>query len=262
VPAVYRSIARWPAGSALVLYPAFEPGLFNASQYLFYQRSFKKPMLNGALGNSDGEALRRTVYNPFNPQVPGILSRYGFSRIVYLGKLFEQYEGTEPEGVEVGHLPAGFKLEKRFPSGEPFADAYVFRIEAPRSPVVPIYGGDITVPHLDNGRITARLLDRDGIIRLTSYAKETVRVRVRIPLTNLRYAHRVVISQVGRILWLGEFRGNESGQATVQVDVPPGGTQFRIEAEGRQWRLDPKEKFVFGAGTATMRLGDVVLEYL
>jgi len=262
VPRVYRSISQLPNDSALVFYPAFEPGFFNAQQYLFYQRSFRKPLLNGTLDDSDGEALRRTVYNPYNPAVPSILARYGFTNIVYLGKMFEQYEGTEKEDREVGYLPAGFKREKRFPSSDVLADAYLYGIDAQKAILVPIYQGDITVPHIDKGRITVRLMDRDGIIRIVSYAKEALRVRAGIPLSNLRYSHRIIVSQDGRVLWNRELNGNEQGQAIVEFAVPPGGTQLRLEVEGKKWPLSQDEKFVFGAKTATVRVGDVVLEPL
>jgi hypothetical protein len=212
--------------------------------------------------NNDGEALRRTVYNPYNPQVPSILARFGFTNVVYFGTLFKEYEGTETVQREVAYLPAEFKLEKRFPSSDNFADAYVYGIKAPKATLVPIYQGDITVPHLDEGRITVRLMDRHGIISIENYAKKTLRARARIPLTNLQYPHDLVISQNGQTLLERQLRGNEAQWATVEFLVPPGGTRLRLEVQGKQWKLNPQERSVFGTQRATVRLGDLILESL
>ncbi len=233
IPDVYSYIEGFPQDQGLVLYPAFEPGYFNSQQYMFFQRTFKKPMLNAANDNSDGEALRRTVYNPFNPEVPGILSRFGITHVVYLGELFKQYEGTETKETEVTHLPPGLELEKRFDSTDIFGDAFVFRVTAPKRVLVPIYLGSITAPHMDRGRVTVRLSDNDGVIKIVNYAGRSLRTRVRIPVSNLVYQHDLTLTGNGKQLWQGHLSGDQATEIVTELEVPEGGIDLHLEAGGK-----------------------------
>jgi hypothetical protein len=105
-------------------------------------------------------------------------------------------------------------------------------------------------------------MDRDGIITVENYTKKTLRARASIPVTNLQYTHDLVISQDGRTLGKVRLRGSVQEQAAVEFTVPPGGTRLRLEVEGKQWKLNPQERYIFGAQQATVRLGDVALEPL
>ncbi|HEY5530603.1 MAG TPA: hypothetical protein VIK22_01220, partial [Candidatus Anoxymicrobiaceae bacterium] len=149
-PGVFETVATSEFAGGMVVYPAFEWGFFTAQRYLYYQTMFQKPMLNGGLDNSDGEALRRTVYNPFNPDTPRILRRMGIDHVVYLDKMFREYEGRESPEQEITHLPPGLKLVKRVKNNDVFSSGYLFEVTASPADLVPIYQGDITVPHLDN----------------------------------------------------------------------------------------------------------------
>ena len=261
VPEVYQKLARLPEGSSVIFYPAFEPGFFNSQVYQFYQRTFAKPMLNGAYDNSDGEALRRTVYNPFTKATPGTLAAFGIDYVVYLGRLFEEYEGTLPRQEEVKYLPPGLLLVDRFESEGLFSDAYLYRVTAPEAPLIPVYQGDITAPRIDEGRVTVRLGGSVNLIRVVNLAGDVRRARVRIPLANLAYPHHIRLLDGGKTLWEGQLEGGQ--QAVIEVPelvVPRRGLELVLQVRGRQFDLDPSEGMVFGATQATIKLGEVLLE--
>jgi hypothetical protein len=263
-PEVYAKMARFEDGAGTVIYPIFEPGFFASQRYLLYQREFKKPMLNGAGGNTDGEALRRVVYNPFNPATPGILRRFGIEHVVYLGEMFRKYEGTEPTSeAEVENMPPGLRLTDRVKSTEDFSDAYVFDVTAPAAEFVPIYLGDITVPHIDKGRTTVRLMENKGVIRILNFTGGRARVGLSLPLTNLVFPHEVTLESEGKTLWRGKLDGDQASTAVVPgFTVPAGGADLDILVTGPEIRLDSAEAFVFGTVTATIKLGDLAIEPL
>jgi hypothetical protein len=260
VPKVYSYIEGFPQDQGLVFYPAFEPGYFNSQQYMFYQRTFKKPMLNAANDNSDGEALRRTVYNPYNPEVPGILSRFGITHVVYLGEMFKQYEGTDTKEIEVTHLPGGLHLEKRFVDENIFGDAFVYGVTATRSVLVPIYQGDITVPHMDRGRVTVRLSDGDGVIKIENYSERPVTARIRIPVSNLVNRHGLTLTAGGRTLWRGELTGDEATEIVTELEVPSRGVDLHLLANGASLPMTSQELYLFGTEKAKVKISDVSLE--
>ena len=68
----------------------------------------------------------------------------------------------------MGFLPPGLEQEASATAkgDDLFGSGYIYRITAPRASVVPIYTGDITTPHMDEGRVTVKLMEQDGIIKL------------------------------------------------------------------------------------------------
>ncbi len=260
-PGVFASVTSMSFPGGMVIYPAFEPGFFNSQYYMYYQQTFKKPMLNGGFDNSDGEALRRTVYNPFNPQTPGILRRMGIDHVVYLDKMFEQYEGTEKAETEVTFLPPGLQLETRVKSDDIFASGYVYKVTAPEADLAPIYQGDITVPHIDKGRVTVRLVQQDGIIRIVNFTGKPVKANLKLPVGNLAFDHNVALTQYGKVLWQGKLTDNESTVIEVSdLSVPAGGTVLHLVAGGRPFVLSDDQSGVFGTDDATLKIGDVSVQ--
>lgn len=263
LPKVFQRVASMKSTGGLVIYPAFEPGFFNVQQYQSYQQTFQKPMLNGGWDNSDGEALRRTVYNPFNPATPGILKRFGIDHVVYLGTMFEKYEGTEKSEKEVGFLPPGLELEYREPDKDMFGDGNIYRVNAPAADLVPIYQGDITVPIIDSGRLTVRLVERDGIIRIVNYAGKEVLTNIDIPISNLAFNHLVTVSAEGKVYWRGRISGDQAKTIEIRdLAVPSKGLEMRLSVEGTGLIIPSGEAYLFGTDHATLRLGDVSLKRL
>ncbi len=263
LPKVFQSVASMEVQGGIVIYPAFDVGFFNSQRYLNYQQTFKKPMLNGASYNSDGEALRRTVYNPFNPLTPGILKRFGIERVVYLGKMFEQYEGTEKEQKEMGFLPPGLELEKRVVDKDIFGDGSIFKVTAPPADLVPIYQGDITTPIIDNGRVTVRLMESKGIIRIVNYTGRDVRASVQIPVSNLTFDHDVSVRGDGTVYWHGRLNDDEAKLITVkELLVPAQGLDLTLSVRGPEQTLNADEASIFGTSQASLTIGDVLIDQL
>ncbi|MBU1672453.1 MAG: hypothetical protein KKF41_07575 [Actinobacteria bacterium] len=263
-PDVYQRIAEFPDDAGTVIYPAFEPGFFASARYMLYQRDFRKPMLNGASENTDGEALRRTVYSPFNPATPGILSRFGIDHVVYLGEMFRKYEGTEATSeAEVAFLPPGLRMDERIKSDDDYSDAYIFEVTAPEADFVPIYLGDITVPHIDKGRRTVRLMESEGIIEILNFTEEDAHVSLSLPMTNMAFAHDIRLVSGGKTLWQGRLEDAQETTATVpDMPVPADGARLEILVDGPALELSPGEAFVFGTNDASLKIGDLAIEPL
>jgi len=257
-PGVYRRLAEMPAGTSLVLYPLYEPAYFYTSRYLFYQRQFKKPVLNGAPGETDGETLRRTVYNPFNPDTPGILRRFDIRYVVYLSALFPKYKGKESGETLIKRLPSGLRLEKRVPDKDIFGDALILKVTSPRAAFVPLYQGNISVPHIVAGQSTARLMKRDGLIKILNFTGRRTSATVEIPVENITVRQRVSVIRDNKVISSGYINKKQSSVIRLTgVSIPKGGTDLIIYAEGPQVPIDTTQISSFGFERANLRIGDV-----
>lgn len=308
IPEVYRQIEEMPEGTSFVFYPAFETAYFNNSLLHFYQRYFQKPLLNGAYDNSEGEALRRTVYNPYNPATPSILSRFGITHLALMKEMFDEYEWYEedpeldralayrmilnpgdpantlgllspltmPVAVTanlldnlewyeeqsslLSMLPPGLILERSYHDTEMFGDVNIYRIEAAPADIVPLYLGDISVPHMDAGVITVRLVGRGGTIKLLNFTEEAKEVALELPVRNLSIPHHVflVSSETGEVLSEIELSGSEEGMLRVNsLTVPPEGRDLLLQVSGGEVGVGQNEITLFGYEKATVSIGDV-----
>ena len=260
VPDLYGFMKKQP-GSTYVIYPAYEPGYFNNSQYMFYQRYHRRPMLNGGSENTDGEALRRTVYNPYDPGVFSILAHFGINHVVFLDGMFSAYEGHDTSDNLVKKLPGGLKKVARFKDmDELFGNAYVYEVTAKPAEVVPIYQGDISVPHIDVGLLTARLLGARGGIRLLNYSGHDMNVTMDVPLTNLGTKHHFVAKAGTKELASLDLFGSDSAVMRLEnLKVPKGGLVVDIQSSGKAVNVVQDEQFLFGVGTAYASMGALTL---
>ncbi|MBN2167884.1 MAG: hypothetical protein JW738_01460 [Actinobacteria bacterium] len=260
-PEIFLSLKELPEDSSLVIYPAFEQGFFNSQMYLLYQRDFRKPLLNGAADGTEGEALRRTVYNPYNPAVPSILSRFGITNVLYLGEMFEQYEGTKPKKEEILNLPKGLVQIDKDENDDIFADGYIFEVDADPALLVPFYAGEITAPHIDEGLETVRLLAGLGNLLIENFMDETVEADIVIPVTNLASPHHLQILIDGKIAWEGDLGADQQELISLAgLKIPKNGLVLQLVPSGPLLRIDPGEAAVFGSSTAFLKLGDITVE--
>ncbi|MDD5448597.1 MAG: hypothetical protein PHO53_05475 [Actinomycetota bacterium] len=266
LPEVYERISELPSHSACVFYPIFEPGYFSSERYLFYQREFEKPLLNHQglepFGYSDAEAFTRTVYNPFNPQTPSILKSLGIDYAVYFGKLFELNSGTGKAEKEIRHMPVGFELVEKFESKDEFGDAYLFKITAGKAEVIPVFGGDVSAPYVDEGRVTVRLMENKAKLWLVNQTQKTVRTRVEIPIANNPFDQKIEIKDGKKILWKGVLKGKESINIILpEVLVSPKGKTLELSVKGKKTQVALEQQLLFGGiYQATISLGDVKVE--
>jgi hypothetical protein len=256
VPAVFNRVAKLPAEAALTFYPLTVKGAFITSRLTFYQRNFQKPMLNGATPNSDGEALRRTVFNPYDRATPSILKRFGLDYLVFFtGRI----EGTEGQAQDVNLLPPGLVEVSRFAGKGVFESGRLYKVTAAPADVVPLYLGNISVPYIDEGGVTVRLLDRTGLIKLENYSGHDRSITLRLPMDNPFTAREVRISGAnGRLLWSGRIEARAAAVAEITgLDVPAGGLDLFISVNGRSFTLPYQYVTIFGTTTTSLKIGDV-----
>ncbi len=260
-PDLYRYL-KTQKNSSYVIYPAYETGYFKTSQYLFNQRYYAKPILNGALDNSDGEAVRRTVYNPYDPGVPSYLARFGIKDVLYLDAMFAGYEGHDTADRLVQKLPPGLTKQARFtdPVDNLMGNGYVLQVTAPAAEIVPIFQGDISVPHIDVGLLTVRLAGQHNDIRLVNYAKAERLVSVEVPLTNLGGDHSFKVTAGSQVLSSFDLKDSKSTVLQLDVKVPAGGTVIHLDVKGELAVLAAGEQQLYGIGSATASMGAVKVE--
>lgn len=250
-PELFEKVSKLPEGSALAFYPIWEGGSFHSSELLNQQRATKKPMLNGAVNNSDGEALRRTVYNPFLEATPRVLRRFGIDYTVYFSRWFEV-------GDDLSFIPKGFELVGSYGGTESMGNGYLLKVVAPPADLVPVYMGDIAVPGIYDKTRTVRLLTRNGIVKILNFTGGDARADVRIPIDNPYSPQRVSILIEGEAVWNADM---EKGQAIeVRLDdlvVPEEGLDINITAEGALQQLPVRYMLVVGTDLASIWLSDV-----
>ena len=262
-PNLFTQVEHETVDGGLVFYPAQVSGMFNTSTLLFYQRDFKKPMLNAAADDSDGEALRRTVYNPYNPAVPSILARFSIHKMVFMDTLFSQYEGFDAATNLVRLLPRQFVLEKRVEDDQDnlFGTGNIYNVEAEPALVVPIYQGNITEPHMDAGLVTVRLMNGEGILNLVNYAGGPVTIDLELPIANVGTPRAVKLKNGDETLSEVTLKlSREEGRLTAKgFVVPKQGVKLNVVAEGPASPVGPNEVTSFGTETASISMGDLVI---
>ncbi|MDD5748877.1 MAG: hypothetical protein PHP64_07535 [Actinomycetota bacterium] len=264
IPDVYEELSKLPQKTIVAFYPMLDPGFFDTNLITFYQRWFRIPMLNGAPGKSDGEALRRTVYNPYTQETAGILKRFGIEKVVFLRTMFAQYEGhikdlkiTEEELVD--KLPSGFVRTKSFTykEDESFGNADILEVRAKPADIVPIYMGDITVPHMDVGLVTVRIIEKSGLINLVNYVGRDVVADIDFDVRNVVEApHRLYVIHE-KLLRKVSLKGSETAKVNLKdIVIPKEGLKLNLVVEGSAVSLSPEESRLYGRETGTLALGE------
>ena len=254
VPKAFEQVAELPEGTAIAFYPMVENGAFYTSTIMFYQRYFVQPMLNGAPDNSDGEALRRTVYNPYSEATPGILSRFDIGYMVFFKKWYTEDRMERP----TLRLPPGLEVVDSFTGDDEFGDGYLLEVTAPPAEIVPLYLGDMTIPVLDAGAETARLMVREGSIRLLNYSGGDMRVTLSLPVKNPFSPRRVTIKKGEDVLWQSELDAGEERVARMEnVTIPADGMELSVIVEGDIHLLNEDEIAIFGTESASLRIGEL-----
>lgn len=137
VPAEYHLVKQQPDG-IVVEYPMGAAGEAFNSDYVFWQRFHRRPLLNGAPGGTLPEAIRQVVADPSEPGVAGGLATLGVTTIVTRPGVYPfptgplriprdpgvGYElvGTTPSGVGVWNVTAEPEPLAVFRGGFSFAE--------------------------------------------------------------------------------------------------------------------------------------------
>ncbi|HEY5531994.1 MAG TPA: hypothetical protein VIK22_08340, partial [Candidatus Anoxymicrobiaceae bacterium] len=250
IPPIFNAVEQLPRNSGTVFYPIFENGPYVTARLMFYQRWFKQPMLNGALNDSDGEALRRTIYSPFNAATPGILRRFGINYMVY---------GMDTKGdTSASLLPPGLQEIKAYDGDGWYGNAHLYKITAPKADIVPMYLGDISVPNPSEDGSTVRIVGTGGTIKLLDFAGSDVRVSMNLPMTSETHAHQVSIMKGSKELWRGYLSAGEETVAVMKdVLIPKAGADLKFVIKGGTWPVTPKDTSIFGMLRSSLKIGDL-----
>jgi hypothetical protein len=255
-PAVFKAVKKTADTGGWVFYPLTESGPFVTSSLMFWQRVFAKPMLNGALDGSDGEALRRTVHSPYDKATPGILARFGLKHMVFFE---EPVEGVQGQGQDASLLPAGYRQVARFKGKEQFGNARVYEVTAAPAEIVPLYLKNISIPYTEMGGKDIMLVDGAGVIRLVSFAGGDRLVNLRLPVRNPLSRRDVSLKAPdGKVLWRGVLAGGQ--ETTAEIDglrVPRAGTDIRLEVAGLSTPVNLDMTLNFGAIRTSIAIGDL-----
>ncbi|MBU4175775.1 MAG: hypothetical protein KKE90_09550 [Actinobacteria bacterium] len=256
-PLLFEKLASVKDGAAVAFYPLQEAGTFPTSALLFYQRQSKAPMLNAAGSSTDGETLRRTVYNPYNQATPGILSRFDIDYLAYY-RINENYYGrTELWDFDPNRIAQGLELEGAYRESGMFDETYLFRVTAPPAELVPLYLGDFTVPRLIDDK-SARFALKEGVIRILNFTGAGVAATLRLPIRNLEHPREVTIECDGIVLWKSTLEGGEETTAVIDdLLIPPEGVDLELKVEGPVLILRELDARLFGAKAASVMTGDL-----
>jgi hypothetical protein len=258
IPSVFKVIQKTDKKAAYAFYPLLESGPFVTQQLMFYQTEFQRPMLNGGIANSDAEAMRRTVFNPYDPATPGILRRLGIDYMVFFTG---PVEGAGGQDQDPRLLPPGFQEVSRFKGRGTFENGRMYKVTAPPANIVPLYLGDISIPYIDVGAETTRLLDHNGIIKLLNYSGRERKVDLSIPLTNPFSKRDVTVEKPdGTVLWRGSLGQGQKETAVIKgLDVGPRGVDLLIRVNGQSYLLPYSDLTIFGVNRASLQIGDVTI---
>ncbi|MCJ7517943.1 MAG: hypothetical protein MUO18_08290, partial [Methanomassiliicoccales archaeon] len=257
VPRVFKKLEALPKGSAIAFYPMNETGLFLTSELMNFQREFQKPMLNGAYDNSDGEALRRTVFNPYDDATPCILRRFNIDYFVYFKERMLG-AGEKTNGKHL--LPPGLKLMEKVDEKGAFRNADVFRITAPKAELVPLYLGDINIPRTLSDMTTMRVMIVEGIIKILNFSGEDKQVTLRLPISNNTIDREIVIKSGERTLFQRKLSRDQEIVAEIpNLTIPKKGLDLHLIVHGPPARLSDDEIVILGTQIGTVTLGDLAI---
>lgn len=238
-PDVYAALAGTPEG-VLAEYPLVEPGRFETSGYLLWQRFHERPLLNGAGQGSRADDVRRAAIDPNAAGTPSLLALLGVTAVVTHPPLDPTVSGAGAPDIAPLSLGSGYELVRRASDG-----SAVWRVTAPPAPALATLPAEsFEVPRRGaDGLVESPLREQAGVIELASRSAQDVRLifSVRSPKdTRLEIA-----GASGRVT---VDVGPSPTRVTVGVALPRGTSELRVAV------ADP------GGGTTTVSVSELETE--
>jgi hypothetical protein len=157
-PPIYEELRRVPKG-VLAEYPLVSAAYAQNSDYLFWQRVHRRPLLTGAAERTFADAVRDTAVNPAAPGTPQTLAMLGVSSVIM--------HPTIPPGdtvpVKPDPGPFGYEEIRRLPDG-----TGLWKVTAPASDAVATFTREFLPSEVPEPRMTARWMTGDGEITFYS----------------------------------------------------------------------------------------------
>lgn len=238
VPPEYIALEQAPPG-ILVEYPLAATGEARTSDYIFWQRYHRRPLLNGAPAGTFPDVVRQVLIDPSAPGVAGALATLGVAAVITRNDVYQFPGGkfTTPDELGEGYrllgsaFGGGTKIWQVTAEPEPFA-------------VFP-YGFWFSERY--PGRLPAQWMSaQEGIVEII--APEAGRYAVHFQAESFEVPRRLVIHGQDSS-WAVEVENTESAEDFfVPVEVPKGRSTFRVTIEPGPTQApppDPRQVGVF-----------------
>jgi hypothetical protein len=215
VPPYYRVVERAPRGN-LAEYPLAKAEQAVNSDYLFWQRVHRRPLINGAATNSFAETVGQSVASPVSPETAASLAALGVSTIVVRPTTYA-YTGGEPGPTKLGR---GYVLLGRFPDG-----TTVWRVTAAKAPALATFNEGFSFTETPPRQPTTRwMLGSNAKVHLYAWRPGTYLVRFRLA----SYDKPRVVRIFGRGENVDVLAVAGQRDVTVPVQVPRGHSSVTI----------------------------------
>jgi hypothetical protein len=201
-PPEYAAVRRAPRG-LLAEYPLAPSDQAVNSDYLFWQRVHKRPIINGAPLGTFADAVSRTLVDPATPGTPEALAALGASVVVVRPSA---YSFTGGPSAKTTIAAKGFRVLARTPDG-----TAVWLVTARPAPAIAAFASGFYPPETINPGSTMRWMGSTGTVEL--YTRRSGVQNARFSALSYGRPRRVRIEGQGR--------------ARV-IDVPTGPANFSI----------------------------------
>jgi hypothetical protein len=215
VPPYYRVVEKAAPG-ALAEYPLAKAEQAVNSDYLFWQRVHKRPLVNGAASNTFAESAGQSVANPVSPETPSSLAALGVTTIVVRPTTYA-FTGGEAGPTKLGR---GYELLGRYPDG-----TTVWRVTAAKAPALATFNEGFSFTETPPRQPTTRwMLGSNAKVHLYAWRPGSYLVRFRLG----SYDKPRVVRVFGRGENVDVLAVAGQREVTVPVKVPRGHSTVTI----------------------------------
>lgn len=212
VPSEYAAVRGTPPG-ILAEYP-----LRRSTAAEFWQRTFYRPLLNGAPDDSFAATVTRTLIDPDARGTPERLSLLGITAVLTRPEALDAANG-EPPDVPDARWGAGYSLIRRFDDG-----SSLWRVTALPAPVLASYSGAFGLPDVRaDGSVGHTFGGPVGQLELASRRDQVVRVSFEAAAGGVPRTLGVRGRDGRRAIALGEPR-----RVSLVVHVPVGRSRLEL----------------------------------
>jgi hypothetical protein len=216
-PAYYRTVEAAPKG-ILAEYPLAKAEQAVNSDYLFWQRVHRRPLVNGAAEKTFAEAAGQSVIDPNSPETSSELAALGVTAVVVRPTTYA-FSGGKPGPTKLNH---GYRLLKQFPDG-----VSVWRVVARAAPAISTFTDGFSFAETPVGQPTSRwMIEPEATVDLYAWRAGTYRVRFQIA----SYGRPRVVGVAGQGESSRVFGVLAPRVVTFPVTLPRGRSRIELSA--------------------------------
>lgn len=253
----YRWLEAQPGKPVTAVYPLFYVDIFYNYEYFFQQRFHKKPLVNGAAGDSWEETFRWSIMDITNEGTPGLLKFLGTKYVLVIPSLYDAREGLDPNlpflaEIDLEKIPPGLDLV------EEFEDCSVYEVTAPESKLIPLYSQGFYWPYMDPYGKFVHPATNSAEITIESLYEKHAACNIRFSAMCPRAESNITVYLNGTELKTVAVTQTPSELLLTEVTLNPGRNRLELVSDGDLYFLSE----VPGAHNmhAAMIIGDITLE--